>query len=635
MRILDPDNKGQRWYYYGITIISYIVCIIQIGYIFVPTVIKSFSFTVLHLTFGLVVCFLVFDIKGKARNFSGILKIVDIVLALMAVVISVYILPDPDEFMTRIQIRASRVDVVMGIITLIIVLESCRRMTGPALPVIALIFIAYSLWGGNLPGILGHKGYSINRIVTTVFSQQGIFGGPLTVSATILFIFLLFGAFLNASGADVIFKNLAVALTGRRRGGPAKIAVIASAIFGTISGSAVANVVSTGAFTIPLMKRQGYRSEFAGAVEAAASTGGQIMPPIMGAAAFLLSDMIGVPYRSVCVAALVPALMYYICLFIMVDVESLRHNLKGMDAKDIPALAPVLRTSAKLLIPVLMLIIVLVFSGQSPSRSALFAIASLIVCSLLDRNNRFNFSMLSKAFTGCARSVAQICSACATAGIVIGVLSVTGLGLKLSTLVFQLGGTNVFLSLILAMIVSVILGMGLPASAAYIITAVTISASLIRMGLPVMATHLFLLYFSCASNITPPVAIASYAGAAIAEASPNKVSYEAMKLGSVAFIVPFAFVMNPLLISFDFSSPLDTLQTVFDFGCAILMAFPLAYGIQGYIHRRINIFLRCLLVAMGIGLVSPFEYFKVGIVLLFGLFFFFEKRRSAGGIKIN
>ena len=337
----EQEKKSDRIYRFIISALCFAMCTVQIVNVIYPFFISS-EFFVIHFMFGMLMCYLVYDYKGKKRYFYSPAKIFDIILALGVAAVAIYILRDIDAFLLRMDLVASPTDIVMGAICTVIVLEGCRRLTGPSLPAIALITILYALFGKYLPGLIGHKGYSFTRVIKTIFSQQGIFGMPIGVSANTVFLFLLFGAFLNVCGADLIFRDLSTALAGRKRGGPAKIAIIASAIFGTISGSSVANVVSTGTFTIPMMKRCGYRPVFAGAVEAVASTGGQIMPPIMGAAAFILAEMTGIGYGTVCVAAAIPAFLYYISVFIMVDVEALKNDLLGMDEKDIPLLIPVL-----------------------------------------------------------------------------------------------------------------------------------------------------------------------------------------------------------------------------------------------------------------------------------------------------
>jgi TRAP transporter 4TM/12TM fusion protein len=574
----------------------------------------------------MLMCFLVYDGKGKVSYWHGASKWIDILFALFSVLVAVYILSDIDGYLMRIQLRPSSIDIAMGIGVTIVILEAARRLTGASLSIIALVTILYAFFGGNLPGVLGHKGYSLIRIVKSIFSEHGIWGMPLSVSANTVFIYLLFGAFLSACGADTIFRDLSITLAGGKRGGPAKIAIIASGIFGTISGSAVANVVSTGTFTIPLMKKVGYRKEFAGAVEAVASTGGQLMPPVMGAAAFLLSEFIGVSYASVCVAAAIPAFLYYIFVFIVVDAEALKHDLRGVDKKDIPALLPVLKRSAKLIIPVLVLILSLLVFHFSPVRSAIYAMATVIILSLLDKEDRFSFSKLSSAFVQAAQGSAQIASACAASGIVIGMLSLTGLGLKFSNLIFALGGTNLFLCLLFSMVIAIILGMGLPTTAAYIITATTIGPALINLGLPPLSAHLFLFYFAAISCITPPVAVASYAGAALAEASPGKVGWEAVRLGFVAFLIPFAFVLSPALIHLDFSSAIKGIESLVNVATTLFAGMPFAYAIQGYAYGKINIILRLALFGFGIAMITPFMHLSVPAALLVAAYFLIKRR---------
>ena len=457
----EQEKKSDRIYRFIISALCFAMCTVQIVNVIYPFFISS-EFFVIHFMFGMLMCYLVYDYKGKKRYFYSPAKIFDIILALGVAVVAIYILRDIDAFLLRMDLVASPTDIVMGAICTVIVLEGCRRLTGPSLPAIALITILYALFGKYLPGLIGHKGYSFTRVIKTIFSQQGIFGMPIGVSANTVFLFLLFGAFLNVCGADLIFRDLSTALAGRKRGGPAKIAIIASAIFGTISGSSVANVVSTGTFTIPMMKRCGYRPVFAGAVEAVASTGGQIMPPIMGAAAFILAEMTGIGYGTVCVAAAIPAFLYYISVFIMVDVEALKNDLLGMDEKDIPLLIPVLKRSAKLIIPVVVLIVTLVVFNITPMRCALYAMAAVVLCALFDKNDRFSFKHLKNAFCQAAIGSAQIVAACAASGIVIAMLSLTGLGLKFSNFILTLGGSNLVLCLVFSMLVSIILGMGPP-----------------------------------------------------------------------------------------------------------------------------------------------------------------------------
>ncbi len=391
---------------------------------------------------------------------------------------------------------------------------------------------------------------------------------------------------------------------------------------GTISGSAIANVVTTGAFTIPLMKKQKYRDEFAGAVEAVSSTGGQLMPPVMGAAAFLMAEATAIPYGTICLAALVPALMYYICIFSTVDVESLKANLTGMDLKDIPKLLPVLKKSAKLLLPIAVLILSLCVFGFSTSRSALYSMAVLIICCCFDKDDRFSLKKLVNALRSGAIGSTTVITATAICGIIISMLTMTGLGVKFSSLLISLGSSSLLISLLLAMLVCIVLGMGLPTAAAYIIASSTIATALIKLGVPVLGAHMFLFYFSSIACITPPVALASYAAAGICKAPPMKVSMEAVKIGIVAFLVPYAFIYNPSILTYDFSSPYMILDTIVTFVCCVVDALPISYVVQGYHYRPIRLYERALFLVIAIGLIWPgvmVPLISLAVFLLFWL----------------
>ena len=331
-----------------ITVLALVMCFIQIGkYISIggKPIVNMYYLRIyaLHYMFGMLFAFLMYDWKGKASGWTGLKKKwPDLILSAAAIAVAVYVMIDPSSFQTRLSITANQNDIIFGALATVVTIAAAYKLSGKALPIMAVIFIGYAFLGKYIPGGFGHRGYSLQRVIVNIFGDQGIWGSALATSCNIIFLFILFGAFLEVSGANEIFRDLSISLAGAKRGGPAKIAVISSAIMGTISGSAIANVVTTGAFTIPLMKKQKYRDEFAGAVEAVSSTGGQLMPPVMGAAAFLMAEATAIPYGTICLAALVPALMYYICIFSTVDVESLKANLTGMDIKDIPKLLPVL-----------------------------------------------------------------------------------------------------------------------------------------------------------------------------------------------------------------------------------------------------------------------------------------------------
>ena len=626
---VQSTSMWQKIYFTAISVLCYIMCIMHIAN-FIPQVyIKNYSLVAFTYVFGMMMCYLIYNFRGKAAYWdSWKTKLPDLLLTAGAIFVCFYVSYDVDAFLTRIQLRATGLDMVVGIIATITVLEACRRLTGPALPVIALITILYALLGNFLPGPLQIKGYSLNRVMRSIIGSQGILGSAMTTVTNTVFAFLLFGAFLNVCGANDIFRDLSIALAGKKRGGPAKMAVIASCIFGTISGSPSSNVASTGAFTIPLMKKTGYRKEFAGAVEAVASTGGQIMPPVMGAAAFLLAEFTGISYAEVCLAALVPALMYYVCRFKVIDCEALRLRLMGLSDEEIPPLGRVLKKSAKLLIPILVLLLAMLAFGRTAARSAFYAAISVIICDLFDKEDRFSFKKLLRGFEETAKGSATILAACGCAGIITAMLSLTGLGLTFSNFIFQLGNNHLLLSLIFAMIVSIILGMGVPTTVAYIVTATSMSAAFTRMGLPTLSSHMFLLYFACMSNITPPVAIAAYTGAALAGASPMKVGLLSVRLGIVGFIVPYIFIYNPLLLGWDFSSvaaAADTIQTLI---AAVMVAWPFAYCMSGFTYKKLSIIERLLYGLLGFMLVIPYWYINVPFMIITAYFMYTNSKKQ-------
>ncbi|MCR5288795.1 MAG: TRAP transporter fused permease subunit [Treponema sp.] len=554
----------------------------------------SIQFYAYHVMTGLVLIFLYYPLTGKKvvanKTIRIAARIIDWLIIALVIGISLYVIIDFENYAQDMQNNVITTQIfIFGIILSLIVLESARRVLGKTLPIIAIITILYALYGNYIPGLFGHRGYSLRRIALALFSDRGIYGVPTGTCAANVYLFLIFAAYLNASGASVIFQNLALSLAGKKRGGPAKMAIVASAFFGTISGSCVANVVSTGAFTIPLMKRNGYPAATAGAVEAVASTGGQIMPPVMGAAAFILADIAGIPYSLVCIGAIIPALMYYICLFKMVDLEAVRYNLAGLNQEELKNIRSSFLQSLKLLIPLAVLLILLLGVGTTPMVAAIYATVAVIICGILDPHDRLTATRILEGAVASGRSLCSVLSACVTSGIIVGIFSLTGLGLKFSNCIVQLGSSSLLLSLVLSMLVCAVLGMGLPTTAAYIVCATAIAPALINLQVPVFSAHLFLLFFASISAITPPVAVASYAAASIADENPIKVSATAFKLGITGFILPFAFVLNPdyLHIGFD----VTTVMTILS---AITVSLSLAVAIQGYIERKLRLPLRVL-----------------------------------------
>jgi len=439
-------------------------------------------------------------------------------------------------------------DIIFGVMFIVAILELCRQSFGPALPLVALFFLSYTLFGHLLPSeFFGHTGFSFQRVVSFMYGPGAIFGVVMSVFVRIIFLYMLFGSFLTASGVGEYFVKFSMALAGGFRGGPAKVAIFASGLLGSINGNSVANVVTTGAVTIPLMKRVGYKPMFAGAVEAAASTGGQILPPVMGAGAFIMAEFLQLPYSEIIIAAAVPALLYYLGVYCMVDLEAVKDGLKGMSRQERPDFREVLK-ELYLLVPIVVLIYELVIVNASVIKSGLIAIAVCVIISWFRKDTRMGVKKIIYAMSDGGKGSVSIGATCATAGIVIGAVAITGLGVRFSSVVLNLAGENLMLVSLFTALICTVLGMGLPTTAAYIITSVIAVPAMVNMGVPALASHLFVFYFACISAITPPVGGAFYAGAAIAGAPLMKTGFNAMKLGVAAYVVPFLFIKSPLLL---------------------------------------------------------------------------------------
>jgi len=532
--------------------------------------------------------FLVFRLSKKSSGPSGI----DLFFMASGVIPCLYILWNHDELLVTLGSTPETLDFALGCFLLAAVLELTRRSIGLPMFVIALLFIAYGYFGTYLPGLLGHSGFSWKRLIGFMYSTDGIFTTPLMVMTLYIYLFLLFGAFFEKSGVGQFIIDAANALAGHTRGGPAKVATWASCLFGMISGSAIANVMTTGAFTIPMMRRLGYSPIFAGAVEATASTGGQIMPPIMGAAAFILAEFVNLPYAKVMVAAFIPGFLYYACLFCQVDLRAVSQGLKGLPREGLPRFWPTVKERGYLFLPIVVLVVSLIVLYTSTIRAVLYAIAATIIVSYLRKETRMGPREFIGAMSEAARSSISIAAPCATAGIVIGIFGLTGLGLRLTSLLVHWAGGNHFLLLAFSAIIALVLGMGLPTSPAYIICAVVAAPAIINLGFDPLAAHLFLFYFAVINCITPPVALAAYAAAGIAGADPLRTGVTATRLGIVSYFVPFIFVYNPVLLM---NGP--EWQILQAFLTALLGVAVLAMGIEGQFYFwkiRWNIFQRVL-----------------------------------------
>ncbi len=593
----------------------------------------------IHLGFALVLIFLLFPAKkgGNKRKVPWF----DYILAGLSIVVCLYWPVFYEELVQQIG-SIDTVQMIIGGIAILLTLEATRRAVGLPITIIAGLALLYALFGQFMPGMLAHRGLSLNQLINTMFfTTEGILGTPLKVSSTFIFLFLLFGAFLVKTGVGTYFNDLAISLAGRRTGGPAKVAIFSSALNGTISGSSVANTVTTGAYTIPLMKRLGYRKEFAGAVEAAASTGGQIMPPIMGAAAFLMIEFAGVPYWEIAKAALIPAILYFAGIWIMTHLEAKKTGLTGLPESEIPPKKEVLK-KIHLLIPIFV-IIVLLFMGYSIERTALLGILSAIIVSLFMKETRITPRKFVDALTSGARTALGVAAATASAGMIVGVVTKTGLGLKLGNGIVDIAGAltsniNVQLLLTLAftMIASIILGMGSPTTANYIITstialpAILALNSQLDVAIPVLAAHMFVFYFGIVADITPPVALAAFAASGISGGEPIRTGFNASKLAIAAFIIPYMFVLNPEMLMIDTTIG----GVVWILITALTGMIAIGAGLIGFWYKKLNGIERVISVVTGLLLMYPEGYSDIIGLVLFVLMlayqFLFKGNRGSG-----
>lgn len=555
----------------------------------------------IHIVLIIILVFLIYPITKKGEREKA--TIFDWFLILLALASGAYIIFNYQAIVLRLG-TPTRMDIAFGIIMILLILEAVRRSTGWVLVIIAGVLLLYNFIGPWIPGILGHKGYSLSRVVSQMYlTTEGIFGTPLGVSASYIFLFVFLTSMLEKIGMGDFLLEFAMAVMGRYVGGPAKTAVVASGLMGTISGSAVANVVGTGTFTIPLMKRNGYLPYFAGAVEACASSGGQLMPPIMGAAAFIIAEFLGIPYISVVIAALIPAVLYYLGVLSGVHFEACRLGLRGLPREQLPNTWQVLKKGWPYLIPIAVLIYFLGILQYTPIRSGFYAIVTAVVVSSFKKVTRLNWERFKDAVLAAAQNTIAVALACAAAGLVIGSINLTGMGLKLSSFIISISGGNVWLALILTAVIALIMGMGLPTTAAYIVVGTMAAPALVEMGLLPLAAHLFVFYFAIISAITPPVALAAYAAAGIAKDDPMKIGFTAVRLTLGAFIIPFLFAMDPTLIAKgDFPSIAWATLT------AIIGMMALAGGAIGYVIKQATILERALLI------VAAFLMLQVGLV---------------------
>lgn len=584
----------------------------------------------IHLAFGLGLVYLLY--AGSKKGNNGKVGIVNIILALLGVSVCLYWVFDYEGLVTRTG-NYTTLDMVVGGIAILLVLEAARRVVGIPITTIAALFLLYTYFGPYMPGFLEHRGSDVERIIGhSYYTLEGILGTPLAVSSTFIFLFVLFGAFLEKTGVGEYFNDLSLVVAGRRIGGPAKVAVFSSALQGTISGSSVANVVTSGAFTIPMMKRLGYRSEFAAAVEASSSTGGQIMPPVMGAAAFLMAEFIGVPYLEIAKSAALPAILFFVGIWIMTHFEAKRLGLRGLTKEELPDKKEVLK-KMYLLLPIIIIITALMMN-VSAERSAIIGIVATIVVGAFRKETRMSVADILEALASGARMALGVVAATACAGIIVGTITLTGIGLKLANGLIDLAGGQLFLTLFFTMIASLILGMGTPTTANYIITSTIAAPALIQLGVPEIAAHMFTFYFGIVADITPPVALAAFAAAGIAKSKPIRTGIESTRLSIAAFMAPYIFVVSPalLLINTTFFESIWVMLT------STLGMIGVGAGLIGYWMAKLNPLERILAVSGGILAVIPgIESDIAGIVLLalvFGLSLY-KARKQKGALQAS
>ena len=552
----------------------------------------------IHLAFGFALIFLLYPASTSWSRNS--MNWFDVLLAILGVCSAMYIVVFYQDLVLRAGFN-TETDFIIGLIGTILVFEAARRVVGWPMIIVAALFMLYALIGPYIPGILGHRGVSMQELIGHLFyTTEGIFGIPMGVSSTFIYLFILFGAYLEATGLGKFFIDLANAVAGWAAGGQAKVAVLSSGLMGTVSGSSVANVAGTGSFTIPMMKRLGYRPEFAGAVEAAASTGGQLMPPVMGAAAFLMAEFVGVPYMTVVKAAVIPALLYYTGVWLGVHYEAKKCGLKGIPREELPKFKELFVEKGHLAIP-LIIIVYLLVTGYTPMRAALFAIGLSLVCSCLRKSTRIGFKDVIDGLVNGSKGVLGVLIACATAGIIIGVVTKTGVGLKMATVLLDLAGGKLLPAMFFTMITSLILGMGVPTTANYVITSTIAAPALVQMGIPILSAHMFAFYFGIVADVTPPVALAAYAGAGISGANPLRTGVVAAKLAIAAFIVPYIFVLSPEILMINGTASGILVATV----TALIGMWGISIAMIGYCIKNTNLLQRILFFFGGLLLIDP------------------------------
>jgi TRAP transporter 4TM/12TM fusion protein len=580
----------------------------------------------IHVAAGLALIFLLYP-TTKKQDRSRIVWF-DWILAVLALSTAGYLILEYQSIMTTRGGIPNTTDIILAIITVLLVLEAARRVTGIILPILALIFLAYPFvshmdW---MPVQMMTRPYDLGDIFGQLYLKtEGLYSTAIGASVNFIFLFILFGAFLAKSGMGQFFNDLALALAGHKQGGPAKVAVISSGFMGSINGAAVANVVGTGAFTIPLMKKIGYSKNFSGAVEASASVGGQILPPIMGASAFIMAETTGVAYGTIALAALIPAVLYFLGVIMQVHFRAGKQNLRGIPKANLPRLKVIMKERGHLLLPIVFLIVML-YQNIPIGHAAFYTIVSTVVVAAFRKTTRMSVKDILEAMDSGARQSLSVMVACAVVGIIIGVVSLTSFGNVMTSSIASLGAGSLFLTLFFTMIASMLLGMGLPSIPAYIITATMAAPALAEFGIPILIAHMFVFYFGIFANITPPVALASFAGAGISGGDPMRTGFISLKLSAAGFLIPYLFVYNPAMLMIDTT---DVAINAREFAMAPIMdiilitvtaiigIIALSAAIEGYFKTTVNPLIRLILGAGALMMIIPETFTDViGILIV-------------------
>ena len=605
----SPSNKSVAWFIAAIAIF-YSLFHLFITFNPLPELIQRSA----HVAIGLVLIFLLYPARQSSSRQS--IPWLDWLLALAALATFLYLWKEYQAIMTTRGGIPNTLDIVFAILAVVLVVEGARRVMGWMLPILGLAFLSYPFFSHYdwVPDRLLTRPYSISDIFGQMYLKtEGLYSSAIGASVTFIFLFILFGAFLAKSGMGKLFNDLAMALAGHKQGGPAKVAVISSGFMGSINGTAVANVVGTGSFTIPLMKKIGYHKNFAGAVEASASVGGQILPPVMGASAFIMAETTGVSYGTIALAATLPALLYYLGVMAQVHFRAGKDNLKGVPKADLPRVKDVLKERGHLLIPIVALVFFL-FQSIPVSYAAVYTIVLTVIVASFRKSTRMGFKEILEALADGAKQSLSVMAACAVVGIIIGVVSLTSFGSVMTSSIMSIGAGSLFLTLFFTMIASMILGMGLPSIPAYIITATMAAPALANFDIPTLVAHMFVFYFGLFANITPPVALAAFAGAGIAGGDPMRTGFQALKLSLAGFIVPFLFVYNPAMLMIDtanvavnareFAFPAWTTIVSIVF-TSVVGILALGAAVEGYFKIGLNWFWRIFLGAGALCMIIP------------------------------